>query len=108
MTTSVPSSARTPGLPQSGCPFADRVSRTETPMLTAMAAAMFHLEHLVETVGTPEQERAAHTAPVSAEHHREYVLGNAARIRRALDELTAPYETTATDTSTTTADTTTA
>ncbi|GAA1143556.1 hypothetical protein GCM10009577_79410 [Streptomyces javensis] len=72
-------------------------------MITDMVGAMSHLEHLVEVVGTPEQELAAYTTPITPERHRDYVLGNAARIRRALDQLTAPYETAA-DTSTTTVD----
>jgi hypothetical protein len=105
MTTPARTFGRTPERPKTGCPFADRVSGMETPMLTDMVGAMFHLEHLVEVVGTPEQELAAYTGPKTAEHHREYVLSAATRIRRAVDRLTAPYETaTATVTGTTTAD----
>ncbi|MGK3110584.1 hypothetical protein [Streptomyces sp. WAC05858] len=103
MTKSARTFGRSPQRPTTGCPHADRVSGMETPMITDMVGAMSHLEHLVEVVGTTEQELTAYTTPITPERHRDYVLGNAARIRRALDQLTAPYETAA-DTSTTTAD----
>uniref|UniRef100_UPI0015C5024D hypothetical protein n=1 Tax=Streptomyces caniscabiei TaxID=2746961 RepID=UPI0015C5024D len=105
MTTSARTFGRTPERPKTGCPFADRVSGMETPMLTDMVGAMFHLEHLVEVVGTPEQELAAYTVPITSERHREYVLGAAERIRRVLDQLTAPY-TAGAEPGTTTADST--
>lgn len=66
-------------------------------MLTELVGAMFHLEGLLETVGTPEQKLAVHTVPITAERHREYVLGAADRICRSLNQQAA-------DTSTTTAD----
>ncbi|MFF8618132.1 hypothetical protein [Streptomyces sp. NPDC015350] len=103
MKTSAPTFRPGPQRQKSGCPHADRVSGMETPMITELVAAMFHLEGLLETVGTPDQELAAHPVPISPERHRKYVLDAADRIRRALDELTAPYGTPV-DTSTTTTD----
>ncbi len=90
---------------KTGCPLADRVSGTETPMVTEMVGAMFHLEGLLESVGTPEQELAAYTVPVTPEQHREYVLDAADRIRRALDQLTAPYTAASAPSTTATGDT---
>ncbi|MEU0949936.1 hypothetical protein ABZ379_45850 [Streptomyces canus] len=105
MTTSAPTFGRTAEPPKTGCPHADRVSGMETPMITEMVGAMFHLEALQKVVGTPEQELAAYTVPITSERHREYVLGAAERIRRVLDQLTAPY-TAAAEPGTTTADST--
>ncbi|MFD8078180.1 hypothetical protein ACFV3E_36635 [Streptomyces sp. NPDC059718] len=68
------------------------IARVETPLITGLAAAMLHLEHLAETAGTPEEETALHSQPVTLEQHRSYVLDNARRIRAALDAITATYE----------------
>lgn len=74
------------------------VRRVESPMIAELCAAMHHVEHLVETVGTPEEEAAAYTQDgFTPEQHRSWVLGNADRLRRALDTLTAPYATPPTD-----------
>ncbi|MFF5147853.1 hypothetical protein ACFY6U_50495 [Streptomyces sp. NPDC013157] len=93
MTTSMRITGHRPKRPQTDCALGDRVAGIETPMLTEMAAATFHLERLQSTVGTPEQELAAYKADMTADRHRDYVLGAADRIRRALGTLTAPYET---------------
>lgn len=74
------------------CQLVAAVRRVETPLITELVAAMFHLERLAETAGTPEQEAAAYTHDVTAEQHRSFVLGNADRIRRALETITAPYQ----------------
>ena len=92
MTTAMRTNAPLPRRPKTDCQLADRVAGMETPMLTEMAAATFHLERLVERVGTPEQELAAYTADMTPARHCDYGLGTADRIRRALDTLTAPYE----------------
>ncbi|MDX3070404.1 hypothetical protein PV518_51260 [Streptomyces sp. ND04-05B] len=96
MTTAMRTASPRPERPQTDCALADRVAGMETPMLTEMAAATFHLERLLQSVGTPEQELAAYTVDMTAARHCDYVLGAADRIRRALDKLTAPYETPAT------------
>ncbi|MFD4528417.1 hypothetical protein ACFWP7_31765 [Streptomyces sp. NPDC058470] len=85
-------SHRYPERPKTDCALADRIAGMETPMLTEMAAATFHLERLLQSVGTPEQELAAYTTDMTAARHCDYVLGVADRIRRAVDQLTAPYE----------------
>ncbi|MEV7980831.1 hypothetical protein [Streptomyces sp. NPDC086519] len=93
MTTAMRITGHTPERPKTDCALASRVSGVETQMITEMAGAAFHLERLQSTVGTPEQELAAYKVDMTADRHRDYVLGVAARIRRALDTLTAPYET---------------
>ncbi|MFI9176142.1 hypothetical protein [Streptomyces lincolnensis] len=92
MTTAMRTNGPLPRRPKTDCQLADRVAGMETPMLTEMAAATFHLERLVERVGTPEQELAAYRTGMTAARHCDYVLGVADRIRRAVDQLTAPYD----------------
>ncbi|WP_314223616.1 hypothetical protein [Streptomyces zaehneri] len=69
---------------------------TETPMISELVVATLHLEHLAETARPPEDETAAHLNGITPEQQRSFVLGNADRIRAALDKITAPYETPAT------------
>ncbi|MEH0557465.1 hypothetical protein [Streptomyces sp. B21-101] len=71
-------------------------TRTETPVISELVVAMLHLEHLAETAGPPEDETAAHVNGITPEQQRSFVLGNADRIRAALDKIIAPYETPAT------------
>ncbi|MCC9708205.1 hypothetical protein E4N62_24870 [Streptomyces sp. MNU76] len=64
----------------------------ETPMISELVVVTLHLEHLAETAGPPEDETAAHLNGITPEQQRSFVLGNADRIRAALDKITAPYE----------------
>ncbi|WP_372412639.1 hypothetical protein [Streptomyces luteireticuli] len=89
-TTAAP---RRPHLPKApvDCDLVRNVARVETPMITEMVAAMFHLERLAQRVGTPQEEVEAYEGRADLARHRRYVLDADARIRRALDQLTEPY-----------------
>jgi hypothetical protein len=73
------------------CALVRHIASVETPMVTELLAAMLHLERLAHNAGTPEQENQAY-GNTSPEQYRSYVLENAARIRKALDEITTPYQ----------------
>lgn len=66
----------------------------ESPIITALAAALRHLEEVPETT-TPSDEAAYYASRPTNEQLSTWVLNNADRIRRALDAITTPYQTTA-------------
>jgi hypothetical protein len=61
-------------------------------MISDLVVATLHLERLAKTAGPPDHEATAHTNGLTPEQHRSFLLGNAARIRAALDTITEPYE----------------
>ncbi|MBK3646432.1 hypothetical protein [Streptomyces sp. MBT33] len=79
--------------PESAEAVGPNTRRAETPMISELVVATLHLEHLAETAGPPADETAAHVNGITPEQQRSFVLGNADRIRAALDKITAPYET---------------
>ncbi|MGX1266938.1 hypothetical protein [Streptomyces phaeoluteigriseus] len=79
--------------PESAEAVGPNARRGETPMISELVVATLRLEFLAETAGPPEDETAAHVNGITPEQQRSFVLGNADRIRAALDKITAPYET---------------
>ncbi|MEU9413571.1 hypothetical protein AB0E08_48875 [Streptomyces sp. NPDC048281] len=66
--------------------------RAQPPVINELVVAALRMEDLAETAGPPDDETAAHINGTSTEQQRAFVLGHAARIRAALDKITAPYE----------------
>ncbi|WP_331732392.1 hypothetical protein [Streptomyces sp. NBC_00989] len=64
-----------------------------TRRISELVVATLHLEHLADTADQPDDETAAHVNGITPEQQRSFVLGNADRIRAALDKITTPYET---------------
>ncbi len=83
------SRAEAPEMAEAVCPS---VRQVETPMISELVLAMLRLEHLAETAAPPEDETAAQLNGLTPERHRSFVLGNADRIRTALDKISAPFE----------------
>lgn len=79
--------------PESAEAVGPNTRRAETPVISELVVARLHLEHLAETAGLPADETAAHVNGITTEQQRSFVLGNADRIRTALNKTTAPYET---------------
>lgn len=73
------------------CSLVTRVRKVETPVITELVAALFHLENIAQSAATPQEQAAAQHSG-TPERHRRFVLDNAARIQRALDTITAPYQ----------------
>lgn len=71
------------------CDHVRTVALIETPLITDLVAAMAHLETAAERHDGPAAE--ARRSQVTEEVFSSWVLGNAARIRTALDRITAPY-----------------
>ncbi|GGN46268.1 hypothetical protein [Streptomyces fuscichromogenes] len=67
--------------------------RAQPPAINELVVAALRMEDLAETAGSPDDETAAHINGTTTEQQRSFVLGHAARIRAALDKITAPYET---------------
>ncbi|MET8746279.1 hypothetical protein [Streptomyces sp. NPDC004728] len=76
-----------------GCDLVGQVRTIESPLMTDLVAAMWHLERIAETAGSPAEE-AAHYDGRADDQLRGWVLANAERIQQALNTITAPYATT--------------
>ncbi|MFE1451987.1 hypothetical protein [Streptomyces olivaceoviridis] len=73
----------------------NQVRTVESPLIAELVAAMRHLEHAAQAAGTPADEASHYSGRITTEQLGQWVLGNADRIRRALDRITAPYKPTA-------------
>ncbi|MCG7524033.1 hypothetical protein MHW47_06200 [Streptomyces sp. OfavH-34-F] len=71
------------------CDHVRTVARIETPLITDLVAAMAHLETAAERHDGPVAE--ARHGHVTEEGFSSWIRSSAARIRTALDRITAPY-----------------
>ncbi|MFE9428965.1 hypothetical protein ACFYNO_39150 [Kitasatospora sp. NPDC006697] len=78
--------------PAVACDHARRIAHIETPLITDLVAAMAHLEAAAARAGSPAQEARACRGQVSEELFASWITANAARVRVALNRITAPYE----------------
>ncbi|MER5356499.1 hypothetical protein ABT093_40040 [Kitasatospora sp. NPDC002551] len=78
--------------PTVACDHARKIAHIETPLITDLVAAMWHLEAAAARAGSPAQEARACRGQVSEELFASWITSNAARVRAALNRITAPYE----------------
>ncbi|MFI6112673.1 MULTISPECIES: hypothetical protein [Streptomycetaceae] len=79
-------------VPAASCDHVRKVALIETPLITDLVAAMKHLEAAAARAGSPAEEARACRGQVSEEVFASWITGNAARVRAALNRITAPYE----------------
>lgn len=78
--------------PTGPCALSTAITDRESDLICALIAATRHLEQARDRAVTPDTEAARYPQPITAAALRSRVLGNADRLRCALDDLTAPYE----------------
>lgn len=76
-----------------GCDLVGNIDLIETTVVTEMTAAARHLERATKGAAGPFTEVRASGGRPDLDRHGTDITTAADRIRRLLDELTAPYET---------------
>ncbi|MFF4227426.1 hypothetical protein ACFYZH_31890 [Streptomyces abikoensis] len=82
---------RRPKNQRPGCNLVGNIDLVETPLITEMAAAAAHLARAIKSADGPYTEIRTSGGQPDLAHHAADVRAGADRIRRLLDELTAPY-----------------
>ncbi|MBV9022733.1 MAG: hypothetical protein JO362_02730 [Streptomycetaceae bacterium] len=96
MSTTVPTTSSS--APVAFCDHVRTLARIEMPLITDLVAAMDHLEAAAGRTRSLSEDARACRSQVSQEVFGSWVLGNAARIREALERITAPYQASTTTT----------